>query len=184
MLGGRFDSGEPGATTTGDLVTPPAKSYREAYGTGPQGPSPSRRASAMGVGRSLRRRLLFLGGGGRGGGGAGRAGSAVGVGRARDAAPGAGADCAVGSTQWAEPPQYLPAVSWAGLGAAYPSTTRGWGSLYVLVHIGTRRGLGPGLGPQNPPSKHLVGEGLSCTRGARNVGAGGWVSYGAGMPVT
>lgn len=33
MLGGRFDSGEPGATTTGDLVTPPAKSYREAYGT-------------------------------------------------------------------------------------------------------------------------------------------------------
>ena len=104
----------------------------------------------MGVGRLLRRRLLYLGGGGaggRGGGGGGRAGGGGGVALSPLVR---GADCAVGSTQWAEPPQYLPAVSWAGLGAAYPSTTRGWGSLYVLVHIGTRRGLGPGLGPQNP----------------------------------
>ena len=35
-----------------------------------------------------------------------------------------GADCAVGSTQWAEPPQYLPAVSWAGTGGAAPPPYR------------------------------------------------------------
>ena len=160
MLGGRFDSGEPGATTTGDLVTPPAKSYREAYGTGPAG------ARARAGGRQQWGWVDFCAAGyyiwGVGGGGAGgRGGRAA---RRRGACGGGvsrgGADCAVGSTQWAEPPQYLPAVSWAGLGAAYPSTTRGWGSLYVLVHIGTRRGLGPGLGPQNPPSKQLVGDGL------------------------
>jgi len=37
----------------------------------------------------------------------------------RAAARGLGvADCAVGSGQWAEPPQYLPALSWAGTGVA------------------------------------------------------------------
>ena len=72
MLGGRFDSGEPGATTTGDLVTPPAKSYREPYGTGPAG------ARARGGGRQQWGWVDFCaagyyiwGVGGRGGGGAG-----------------------------------------------------------------------------------------------------------------
>ena len=33
---------------------------------------------------------------------------------------GAGADCALGSREWAEPPQYLPALCWVVLAARNP----------------------------------------------------------------
>ena len=69
------------------------------------------------------RRLSFLGGlaGGRGGGiGSGlavreRAGGCGGCWRA-ERLTAETTDCAVGSGQWAEPPQYLPALSWGVLG--------------------------------------------------------------------
>ena len=70
------------------------------------------RASAMGVGDPPRRRLLLWWVGGWVGG-------RVRCPQSASHEAFMATDCAVGSGQWAEPPQYLPAVSWVGLGALF-----------------------------------------------------------------